>query len=263
MALCKTDAIILHSRKQGETSKILSMYTLEFGKLSVMAKGSRGIRSKHTGALETFSHVSIIFYYKQERGLQYLSQVSLLSRFPSLFTELGKLSLASIPCEIIARTEDEGHPNPELYSLLLHTLQAIDQAGKASKQIIRAFKLKFLSISGFEPEFHCLQCGKAELEPVNRFSVSQGGYCCSSCPPPDEPVSVLNRHAMQLLSWFLKVPIEQTSQAVCSKDTAEQMDSFLHDLLCYHIDTLCQLKSEQYLKQLENGLGKKGDFKNQ
>lgn len=256
MALFKTDAVILHSRKQGETSKIVSMYTLDFGKLSLMAKGSRGIRSKHMGALETFSHVSILFYYKEERGLQYLSQVSLLSRFRNLLNELGKLSLASIPCEMIMKAEDDGHPNPELYTLLLDTLQAIDQAQTGSKQIIRAFKLKYLSLSGFAPDFKCMHCGKSELDPVSRFSISKGGYTCASCPPPDSPVHSMNRHAIELLRWFMRAPLEQANRAVCSRKTGLQLDHFLHDILCYHIDSLCQLKSEEYLKQLEKGLNK-------
>ena len=62
MAIKKAEAIILHSRKQGETSKILTLYTREFGKMSAMAKGSRGTRSKYLGALETFNHVSLVFY---------------------------------------------------------------------------------------------------------------------------------------------------------------------------------------------------------
>ncbi|MDZ7723195.1 MAG: DNA repair protein RecO [candidate division KSB1 bacterium] len=256
MALCKTEALILHSRKQGETSKILSMYTREFGKLSLMAKGSRGIRSKHSGALETFNHVSMVFYHKQTRGLQYLSQVSLLSRFPSLLNELGKLSLASIPCEIVTRAEDTGHPNPELYDLLLHTLQAVDQAQTGHKQIIRAFKLKFLALSGFAPDFKCMECGTTELDAVNTLSIKEGGYTCSACPAPDGPLYPMNRHALELLRWFAEIPIEQTAQAACSKHTAEHLDTFLHDILCYHIDALCQLKSEIYIKQLLNGLKK-------
>lgn len=255
MALCKTDAIILHSRKQGETSKIVSMYTKKYGKLSLMAQGSRNIRSKHLGTLESFSHVSILFYYKQQRGLQYLSQVSLCSPFPSLSNELGKMTLASIACEIIEKSENEGHTNPDLYELLLNALMALDRCRKGSKQIIRAFKLKFLSLSGFEADFDsCMHCGKSEPDAMNQVSIANARYCCANCPPPDAPLSALNRHGVKLLRWFPGVSMHQVADATCSRQTANQVDHVLQNILCYHIDALCRLKSEIYLKQIENGL---------
>ncbi|MBI5464877.1 MAG: recombination protein O N-terminal domain-containing protein, partial [Ignavibacteriales bacterium] len=39
--IVKTDAVVIKSMKYSDTSKIVALYTKEFGKLSVIAKGAR------------------------------------------------------------------------------------------------------------------------------------------------------------------------------------------------------------------------------
>ncbi len=47
MPLQKTDGLILRSIPLGETSKILTIYSKDFGKVSIIAKGARSARSRY------------------------------------------------------------------------------------------------------------------------------------------------------------------------------------------------------------------------
>ncbi len=45
MSLLKTPAIVLKSRKWGEADRIVTFYTLRFGKLRGVARGARRLRN--------------------------------------------------------------------------------------------------------------------------------------------------------------------------------------------------------------------------
>ena len=78
MSLEKTEGVILCSILKGEMSKILTVYTRDFGKLALIAKGAEGPKSKFGGILEHLSHLAIVFYMKESPKMQLLSQGDLL-----------------------------------------------------------------------------------------------------------------------------------------------------------------------------------------
>ncbi len=255
MSLKKAHGIILWSRKQGETSKILSLYTREFGKLHVMAKGSRGIKSKYLGSLETYYFISIVFYHKENRSMHYLSDVSLEEAFPHLHQRLGKLALASVPCEIIEKSEIDEHAHPQLFQHVLDTLYALEKAEKGLKNIIRSFMIKFSSLAGFEPDFsQCMFCHKQEIHNVAHFSLKHGAYACADCAHELEAVHLLSAEALRLMRWLSQVPISRACEAKVSKTAGEQAEQLLVNYMRYHIESINNLKSLEYVKQLESAL---------
>ncbi len=81
MSLQKTQAVVLKTQRLGETSKILTLYSQKFGKIKVVAKGARGLKSRFYGTLEPLNHISIVYYFKETRELQLLSQADICVKF--------------------------------------------------------------------------------------------------------------------------------------------------------------------------------------
>jgi len=255
MALKKAYGIILWSRKQGETSKVLSVYTREFGKLHVMAKGSRGTKSKYLGSLETYYLISMVFYHKENRSMHYMSDVSLEESFPRLHQRLGKLALASVPCEIIEKSEIDEHSHPQLFQHVLDTLYALENAEKGLKNIIRSFMIKFLSFAGFEPDFsQCMFCQKKESQSDVFFSLKHGTFACADCRHEIEAIIPLSAECLSLMRWLRQVPISRACEARISRTAGDDVDQLLVNYMRYHIETIKKLKSLEYVKQLESAL---------
>ena len=126
MSLKKTNGIILKTRRQGETSKIITIYTRDYGKISLVAKGSRSIKSRHWGTLEPFTHIALVFYHKENRELQFLSQADIVQSFDPVRAQLGKMSLASIMCDLVNRVEVGEAVNPQLFGLLLDSITSLE-----------------------------------------------------------------------------------------------------------------------------------------
>ncbi len=259
MAIQKAEAIVLRARRQGETSKLLSLYTREFGRVAMVAKGSRGPRSKYQGALELFNHLAIVFYRKEERGLQYLSQASILSPFLRLHEQLGRIALAGIVCEIVERSEVESRPQPQLFQLLLEALKALDTAEFGLRNIVRAFMLQFASLAGFEPNLSaCSTCRRTDLT-ASFFRMSDGCYLCADCGRSSDG-RLLSEGALRLLRCLAAAPLAAAARIAVDRELGDETDAFLIDYLALHVEGVKGCRSFAHLKSLQNHLMKSSDL---
>jgi DNA repair protein RecO (recombination protein O) len=257
MSITKAEAIVIHSRKQGETSKILTVLTSQFGKMTLIAKGARNPKSKYLGVLDTFNQIAIVLYRKENRDIQFLSQAEIINSFPSLHASLGKMALAAITCELIEKSEPQEHANPELYKYLLEALETLELSENGLRNIVRSFQLKFIENSGFHPNLeHCNKCKKTEPSSINFFDVERGFYNCENCGIRSQVNIRLQKNALENLRWLNQAPISESTKAQVSALIGKQIDDFLLQYIKYHFEHLHYLKSLKYLKELSNGLHK-------
>jgi DNA repair protein RecO (recombination protein O) len=150
--LVTTEAIILRSRKQGDTSKIVSLYTLDFGLVDVIAKGAREMKSKFGAALEPFTYSKATFYKKDGRDLHLLSNAEVVIPFRNLQSDLEHIEAATKVIEVLLRAQHHEESHPELFQLVKETLQVVNES-KSVTSILFAYYLKYISFAGFAMNF--------------------------------------------------------------------------------------------------------------
>ena len=161
------------------------------------------------------------------------------------------MGLAAVACEIVDKSEDEAS-HPALFQLLLHTMQALNEYELGLRNIIRAFQLQFVSLAGYEPIFDaCHFCHKPQVDEMNFFSIEEGAYSCNHCGHMSDSSRRVSGYTIELLRWFLRVPIYNAVQATIPKNIGEEIDAILIDYLRTHIETLSFLNSVDYLKKLQ------------
>jgi len=69
MPLFKTNAIVIRSTNYGESDKIVTFFTKDFGKLKGIAKGRGGAGSDSKMPWVFFSHLRLMFFDKGGMGL--------------------------------------------------------------------------------------------------------------------------------------------------------------------------------------------------
>jgi DNA repair protein RecO (recombination protein O) len=253
MSLKKTESIVLHSRRQGETSKILVLFTKNLGKLNVIVKGSRNIKSKHWGSLETLTYQSIILYHKENRNYHYIKQSELIESFPGIHKQLGKLALAAIPCEIITKTVEYEAPNEFLFELLLATLDTLNNQEKGLRNIIRIFVLKYLENYGLKPALDfCSECKETDTKQLRYFAIDKGTLSCVNCGIFTQQTRELSEMALKYIQWFQKASVKKSHHAKVSAKLGEEIDNILYLYMRYQLDMLYELKSVQYLNYLKS-----------
>lgn len=255
MSIFKTEAVVLKSQRQGETSKILTLYTRNNGLVKMIAKGSRNIKSRYWGTLELFNHIDIVYYYKVARDLQLLSQASIITTFKNIRGSLTKMTQAATISELFALEEGHESGNPVMFKFLLDFLEALEQAQTGSRNVLRCGELKFLELAGFAPVFqHCFNCGTCELVQDYFFIFASGGYLCHNCSTGAQAGIYLTADAIKLLRWLQSTPIDRVKSLPVPQPVGQQVDQFLHGFLAFHLENVGQLKSLKFLNKTRHGL---------
>ena len=147
----QTEAIVIKQSKLGESDKILTIYTLEFGKLKAVAKGACRPKSKLGGNVEplTFS----LMYLARGRNLDIVTQSQIINGFPGLKNDLWRMACGLYILELIDSFTLENSKNRLLFDFLVGIL---DQLSKPDNNeiILRYFELQLFHYLGYRPQLH-------------------------------------------------------------------------------------------------------------
>ena len=174
-----TQGIVLRETNYKEADKILTVLTRDWGKRTVKARGCRRKNSKLTAASQLLVYSELTL---SERGeFTTLTEADPLEQFWSVRQDLETLALASYFAEVAEASAQEGETCPELLSLLLNCLYALDTLKKPRALVKAVFELRLLCLTGYEPLLDaCAVCGAPE--PLRaRLHLSQGVLCCTAC----------------------------------------------------------------------------------
>ncbi|MER3424342.1 MAG: DNA repair protein RecO, partial [Nitrospiraceae bacterium] len=185
MSLLKTPAIILKSRKWGEADRIVTFYTIRFGKIRGVARGVRKMKSRFGSALEPFVHCDLNLFEKRNDPLYRVTQADIKETFAGLREDLMLMSGAARLANLVAAVTAEGDPGPSVFETLLTGLRAL-QGGNDPMLTTLIFQIRLLGQTGFRPQtHHCGACAEAldrsDVERPTAFTPLCGGLVCDRC----------------------------------------------------------------------------------
>lgn len=141
----KVEGIVLNRKNFGEADRILTVFTQQKGKISVVAKGVRRTTSRRAGNVELLNRVSMFLY--QGKGLPILTEAESLETFSKLKEDLTLSAYAFHIIELVNKMTVEDQENRILYQYLLEVLHRLSV--RPRQILIRAFEVKILSYLGF------------------------------------------------------------------------------------------------------------------
>lgn len=141
----KVEGIILKRRNLGEADRILTVFTQQKGKITVLGKGVRKINSRRAGNVELINRV--VLYLHQGKNFLILTEASSLDTYPKLKEDLTLSTYAFHIIELVDKLTAENQENRILYEHLVHVLQRLSRNPR--QILVRAFEVKILSNLGF------------------------------------------------------------------------------------------------------------------
>src|SRR5215217_8631860 len=87
----KAVGLVVRTTDWSETSRIATIWTRELGKVRVLAKGGRRLKSNFENALDLLTVCSIVLLRKSSGGLDLLTEAQVMQRFPRLRGDLAAL----------------------------------------------------------------------------------------------------------------------------------------------------------------------------
>jgi len=207
----QTEGILLRTVDFSETSLVLAVYTRDFGKLNVIAKGGRRLKGPFESSLDLLSRVRLVVIQKKSESLDILTESKLLWRFRPTRDNFAGLNAGYLVSELVNKFTLPGEPNPGLYDLLRDTLVDFERGTFVIRSLLR-FEWLFLETLGQKPELNfCVECGKdlsETSEPVSLrkrlyFAPVDGGVVCPECRVDRSPIlllSIAGRNAIEQLT---------------------------------------------------------------
>ena len=251
MSIQRTEAIILKTIPYGETSKILTTFTRDLGKVNLLARGARDVKSKYGGSLELFTHVSVIFYERTERDLQYVSDVTVIDPFLQIHDHLDRTYTALAIIEMCNRLIHGNEDNFHLFDLLLQTLQGLNHTDKRPMNGFLYFMLHVAERSGFRIETEvCDHCQDMLAHKELRFDETHGRVVCESCPAALRNVSgnELSKESLGILRQIAR----SRGNGIYNIHRSERAGTEIYHLLLrhlqYHMEELKSLNALSFLK---------------
>lgn len=188
-------AIILNRYDWREADRLVSVYTKEYGRLSLLARGARKFSSKLAAHLEPISLSQILII--KGKGFDYVGSALMNESFLGIKRDLNKLYFAGQALSFFKRLVGEGEKDEDLFNYLEKWLLSLDQAGSYNREEkesnslnkedgrfrLALFYWRVLSFLGYGLSLDsCVSCRQKIIAGNdNKINFSQGGLLCPNC----------------------------------------------------------------------------------
>ncbi len=230
--LQRTEAIVLRRRDLGEADRILTLLTIDRGKVRAVAKGVRRPQSRLAGHLDLFVRSAVLL--ARGRELDVVTQAQLIEPYRGLREEPWRVGWAGYLADLTDRAIAEEEPQPFLYRTLAECLRELARAEDAFA-VVRRYEMRLLVLLGYRPElYNCPVCGQRLRPGPVAYAADRGGVVCSDCigVPGEIPLSI---GAVKALRLLLEDRWELVAQRVRTLELRSQITAALQAALQHHL----------------------------
>ena len=211
-----TRAVALRAADYKESDKLVLLYSLEYGKISVQARGVRKSGAKLKFACDQFCFGQYELVKTNDRYT--LKTCEEIESFYSLREDIFAYYAACVIVECIVNYVEVEQTDHRVFISLLKALQQLT-SGVEPLLVTLKFVLDFLELDGFKLDFSkCIQC---DTNTAKMFlDVERGGITCDNCRGVNStPVSAKTVAACKMLDGF---PYEKLKNLNFTLDTLKE-----------------------------------------
>lgn len=243
--LYRVEGIVIRSMDYGEGNKIVTLLTKTNGKVGVLIRGAKKVKSRHASLAQPFTYGEFVFF--RNTGLGTLNHGEILESHHVLREQLDLTAYASYAAELTDKALHDEDSGSFLFEQLKACLTALVE-GKDPQIISHLYEMRVLDMSGYAPELdHCVSCGNEE-GPF-RLSPLAGGVLCSRCASKDAQAVSLGDGAFKLLKLFRRMDLRRLGAIQVKPETKLELKQIMRKLMDIHLGLT--LKSRNFLDQLD------------
>jgi DNA repair protein RecO (recombination protein O) len=248
MPSLKTQALVIKSMDWQDTSRIVTLYTREAGKLKVIARGAKRKSSPYRGMLATLNRIEAVIYVSARRQLQILGEVSLEDAFTPIKKDYDKTGYSFAILELADHFLQEDEGDAVFFDFLIALLEGMGAAADA-RLVFWYFLLKLCSYLGFRLNLAaCPQCGREVGAAGGVFSFSEGGLVCRRCRGGEAPGWTLPGAAAAFLDRLQKTHYQRIGSADFEEPGGFPVTDFLLAYLRHHTGENLEISSLKIFK---------------
>lgn len=250
MPLYKTRAIIIKTRNLGEADKIVTSFTERFGKVSGVAKGSRNIKSRFCGSLETFTYCNLLYFGKENQNLYRINSCDTIKSFRGIREDLKTLSISMYLIELVDIMLKEYYVNRYMFQFLVSILSAMGNSADPYS-LLRLFEIRFMSILGYMPKLN--RCAICNREPENGtigFNHTKNGIVCKNCFGNDRDITHISHGTLKFLHKAVRIGLDKVERLKIPKGQEQEISEITRRYVKLYTNR--ELKSYLFMMDVMN-----------
>lgn len=170
-------AVVLRVTDYNDRDALLTVLSRNYGKLTLKARSLRRKNSPLIAPCQLLAYGEFTLF--EYRGQYTINEAHAIELFQGLRRDLIKLSLGTYFAQTAELISQEDLPNPELLSLVLNCLYALDKLELSQELIKAVFELRCACLAGYTPDLYgCHVCGS---QTPDLFDLSAGHLECKKC----------------------------------------------------------------------------------
>jgi len=230
-------AIILNRRNFLEDDGRVVVYSRERGKLELVVRGMKKIKSKLAGHLEpmTLSNIMAV------RGRQYDYVGSAMSQncYFNIKNDLDKLIAAGQAIKIFNKIIKTDQVDKKIFGLIKNFLDILEDSVKGAYDLLLwLFIFELLIELGHKPElFNCVSCEKKIMPGNIKFDLARGGLICEKCFTNIDRINQLtiSENSVKLLRLTEKNDLEKLVKIKIDKKTGGEIKNIVSSFLNHQL----------------------------
>ncbi|MBS1914625.1 MAG: DNA repair protein RecO [Bacteroidetes bacterium] len=247
--------MVLQTRRFRESSKIVTFYTREFGKLGAVARGVLQPKNRYGSVLQPMAHLAVLIYRKEGRDLHNLSTAESIERYGVLNSSLERMSAGLSIMEIVNATMHDEDRNDELFDLIVAALRMLNdpEAGPGGVQLW--FHVRLASILGYAiAAEQCGVCGEAFDVTLASlpFNLAIGAPLCSE-HRESMAYRPVNNGSFAVLRRLLVVEANEAAREMVGIAETTELGDLLTSFIRYHVDGIRKLKARGVAAKVLDG----------
>lgn len=243
--LQKCEAIVIRTTDYGETNKIITLYTREWGKVGVMARGAKKPNSRLSSITQLFTHG--YFLVQKSTGLGSLQQGEMLTSMRGIGEDIFLTAYASYIVELTDKCTEDKKPNPFHFELLYQTLNYMNE-GYDPDVLMNIYEMKMLNVMGLYPILNqCSVCGSTDGH--FSFSIREGGFICHRCLEHDPYHLKISQAAVKLLRIYYYFDLSRLGNISVKNETKQELKKIIGAY--YDEYSGLHLKTKKFLDSME------------
>lgn len=237
----KIEGIVVSEKAYGETSKIINVITKDYGIISLLAKGSKSLKSDLRNVTTKMTYGFFHTNYKKDK-LSTLISVDVIDNFKNIKKDIHKISYAAFILDLTEQVIKQNNDS-NILKLCIDALKKINE-NYDYIVITNILELKYLEYLGVMPIIdECAICGSKNG--IATLSSDMGGYVCKNCLTNQ---NIVDEKTIKLIRMFYYVDISKITNLDISESIKKEINLFIDEY--YDKYTGLYLKSKSFLRNL-------------
>ncbi len=231
-----TEGIILKKQEHREADLIYTVYSKEYGKIGLLAKGARKITAKLRPHMELFNRVDC--WFVEGRSIRILTDVYVLQNVSrGLREDSFRISQVFQIATFLDDNIHEEEKDAALWALVVQSFRAFTKRDLSdsygARLLLPYMFLRISRVLGFAPElYRCTLC----VEEIGSgqqcfFRIQEGGVVCNTCGSAGD--IEIDTHTIAVLRMLLEEKWEQVKRLELSRGERAVLDTVSRELTLY------------------------------